>query len=333
MKNLFLFSMMMAFIQAASASEIQSQTNTGTGNLTEQLTYQGNSKIKNAPKDDAFWDWNLGYTYSAITLGATSVSTPTTPGAAVDHTSSFLGGVEYSHQWTAGLDFTTTKTPEENISSFGPSVHVGYTFEFGQKKKPSPKKDATQTPAIEETEEEPFVPTWNFTFTGGTTKYDQTLATGAPRPGSLRKINPGIKAQLMQQKQAEIATTFSGWEWLDLKLALTKYSYDHDVATFLANLDDPRAIQSGMASFGSTLSGFSSSQSEFDVIFHFPLDFDLESDLSQSTNAADGTKTNTFKENLYKTWADTWKTGLGFERDKSSTLVQNLFIATLAYEF
>ena len=167
-------------------------------------------------------------------------------------------------------------------------------------------------------------------LTGGSTQYSQGAL--AVRPGVGRKPIPR-KAQDIQQKQVELAMTVSPWDWCDLKIAYTSFSYNRDVATYLANLDNPQALKSGAATFGSTLTGFSSKESEVELTFHLPYDIDLVPNFIQSTNAANASKTNTAELNVFKTWADTWKTGLGYEDSQSTTNEQNLFIVTLAYEF
>ena len=340
--------------RAARANEVQSQTSVGTGSLVEEISYNGDSGSTGADavasahgkteknKDKAKWTWDLSYTYSAITLGATA-QTPAAPAtsAAVDHTNAVTTGFGYENGFSTGLDLNYSKTNEENLMSFGPSVRFGYTFDLGTKRatKPkltvTPKTTAQTTPALlpeDSSSEEGFSPTLNFTATLGTTKYTQDFLT-AVRVGSRRKPIPKVASQSISQNQAEIAATFSALEWLELEVSLTTYHYNRDVGSFISSLDDPRAIRSGAASFGSTLSGFSSSAGSVSLMFHLPADIDLLAQASRDTSASDGSKTSVYKVDLSKLWADTWKTGVCFERDKSTMYAQNIGIFTLSYQF
>jgi hypothetical protein len=324
---------------AVWASEMQTQTTSGTGLFTEELSYNGDNQSENVSAKKGGWNWDLSYSYSVIKLGATAITPVVTSGApASDHTSSVTGGFGYSDHWEVGIDLNYSKTPEENLSSFGPSVHLGYTFDLAKRKtkpttKIAPATSAKTTPVVQKEEvDEPFVPTLNFTTTLGTTKYDQDFLT-VPRPGSKRKAGGKTGSQVIAQQSGEISSTLSAVQWLDVEVYLKGYRYNRDVGTFLANLDDPRAIRSGAASFGSTLEGFSSNEVGVDFTIHFPLDIDLHPEFYRSTSAVDGSKTNSYKVDLSKLWAESWKTGIGYERDTSITDTENSGILTLSYEF
>lgn len=325
----------------ALANEIQSQTTTGTGSLTEYISYSGHSKnADDSYKNEAGWNWNLGYTYNTLTLGATAIATPTPPKGAtapsnVDHTSSFSGGFGYSDHWSAGIDINYSKTKEENLSSLGPSLHAGYTFDLKTRSIPvtsSARKITAENAESAEESEEPFIPTLNLTVTGATTNYSQTFLT-VVRAGSKRTATTRTGSQGIVQRLSEIAATLSPVEWAEFSISTKIFSYDHNVANFIANLDDPRAVRSGAASFGSTLSGFSDRELDFDFTFHLPLALDLSTGYSQSSSASDSSKTNTFHTHFSRIWGENWNTGLGFERDKSPADAQNLVIFTLAYLF
>jgi hypothetical protein len=343
------FLLLILFVPSAHASEILSQTSSGTGIITEEIAYTGYSKNQSASgKKEGGWDWNLGYTYSAIKLGATVSATPapvvTSSTTDSDHTSSFSGGFGYSDHWSAGVDLNTSSTKEENLSSFGPSVHAGYTFELSHadtkvKSKLKPKELANisskvPSEANDAQDDEAFVPTLGFTLTAGTTQYTQDFTTAAiVRVGSRRVVRPKAGSQSIQQKEGELSITLSAVEWLDVSLSGKSFIYNQNVATFLASLDDPRAVRTGAASFGSTLSGFSSKEFDLDLTFHLPEDFDILTEYAQSTSATDSSHINTYKLDVTKLWGEHWKTGLGFERDKSSNDAQSLGEFTLAYEF
>jgi hypothetical protein len=321
------------------ASEVQTQTTSGTGLFTEALSYNGDNQSENVSAKKGGWNWDLSYSYSAIKLGSTVNTQAIATGAsASDHTSSVTGGFGYADHWELGLDLNYSKTSEENLSSFGPSVHLGYTFDLAKRKtkpttKIAPATSAKTTPVVQkEEEDEPFVPTLNFTTTLGTTKYDQDYLT-TPRAGSKRKVIGKAGTQVIAQQAGELFSTLSAVEWLDVEVYVKGYHYNRDVGTFLANLDDPRAVRSGAASFGSTLEGFSSNEVGADFTLHFPLDIDLHPEFYRSTSAVDGSKTNSYKVDLSKLWAESWKTGIGYERDTSPTDTENSGILTLSYEF
>jgi hypothetical protein len=232
------------------------------------------------------------------------------------------------------------------LSSFGPAIHLGYTFELAhdETKKKTEKKSqlkpktlsATSTiipsQSVEEESDDPFMPTLGIVLTVGNTRYNQDSSVGV-RAGSRKLVNSKAGVLFINQRKAELSVTLSALEWVDLSISYQSYSYDRNVPAFITSLDDPRAIRSGAASFGSTLSGFSSNEAGAELTFHLPLDLDLALNYSKSTNASDGGVSKTYRTSLSRLWGDHWKTGLGFERDQSTTDFQNLGIATLAYEF
>lgn len=329
---------------SAQASEVQSQTTVGTGLVSEELSYNGDAKSAD-PKKKGGMTWDLSYIYTTLALGATASSSPApaASSAASDHSSAFTGGLGYSDKIDTGIDLNYSKTPEEGLSDIGPSLRLGYTFDLGQpnvKKKPKlvkklvPKNNHQKTGEEdqEDVEDEPFMPTFKALATVGLLEYKQDVST-VVRAGSRRKAPAKAASIGIVQRQAEADFTLSSVEWLDIDLALTKYFYNRDVGTFLANLDDQRAIASGAANLDSTLKGFSSNEVKLDLTFHLPIDIDVNPEVSRSTSATDGSKTNSIKIDVSKLWADTWKTGIAYERDESATDLQNSGIATLSYEF
>jgi hypothetical protein len=341
MKTILVLALMMVS-PYARANSVESLTSAGTGTFSEGLTYNGESKSnKDAEDGRAGFNWTIGYAYTAATLGATSTApTPApTTNASSDHTNSISLGGGYSDKWEIGLGIDYSNTKEENLKSFGPNAYLGYTFDLAnrpKKLKRQPQNPNSPTAKVDSDVEDDasgvFVPTLNFRITGASNKFthDASLTT---RAGS-RKQLAATATQEITQKDFEIDGTLSALEWLDVKLSYIKYNYDKNVADFLARLDQARAVQTGLADFGSTLSGFSSKEWGINLTFHLPLDLDFGADFTQSTSAIDGTtKTNTFKGDLSRVWAETWKTGLGFERSKSNTDVQNIGLLTLAYEF
>ncbi len=314
---------------AANASDLTSETNAGTGTFSQGFTYNGEQKSgheKERYKNevDGRYNWSLGYTYATTTLGATSGAAT---GAGTDHSNTFTGGVGYSQHWSAGFDLSYSNTKEEHLDSFGPSIYAGYTFDLADRPKPSQKEDDEDT-------DEPFTPTLNVKLSLGATTYTQTLQLAA-RPGGRKNPNAAgpIAAQSIMQKPVEISATLSPFEWIDIKLAYTKFNYNKDVVAFIARLDEPRAIRSGASTFGSTLSGFSSKEVTLDLTWHLPLDLDFETELTQAESAIDAKKTNAFKADLSREWIEKFKTGLGFERSKSAAQQENVGILTLGYLF
>ena len=305
------FWLSMLFLSSgAHASEVQTQTTVGTGLVSEEISYNGDTKSEDSKKKGGL-TWDFSYTYTSITLGATTTSVPVPPTAAAsDHTSAITGGFGYSDKWEVGLDLNYSKTPEEGLDSFGPSIRLGYTFDLGpeQPKKKSVKKvvpkNNHEKNNAEDNEDadtdEPFMPTFKVLATLGTTSFNQDISTTV-RAGTRRRAavtKPG-KVSIVQ-KQAEIDFDLSAVEWLDVDISLTKYGYNRDVGTFLASLDDPRAISSGAANLGSTLEGFSTNDAKIDFIFHLPYDIEINPEFGRSTSAVDGSKVNTEKIDVSK---------------------------------
>jgi hypothetical protein len=327
----------------ARAHEIESQTTSGTGYLSEGLSYSGESKSE---KGSGWWNWNLGYDYSVINVGSSTLSNGKSTGS--DHTSAFSGGFGFSNQWEAGLDVSYSKTKEENLTSFGPAVKLGYTFHLSSHK----DKKATKTPnkkadtgkyTDEDTDEDTdegtdegtddFVPTLRFSVTGKSIGYTQTFAGASVRRNQGKPAKPTSGSQSIRQTEINFSTTLAAFSWVNLRLAYTRYSYNRNVPNYLALLDDPRALKNGAANFGSTLSGFSSHDIETTLSFHLPLDLDFDVTGSQSTSAADSSKTLTLGSTLTKTWGESWKTGVGYQQNRSTTDLQKLYSFTLSYEF
>lgn len=313
----------------AFANSVESATTLGSGTLNQAFTYnisasnkeevtvdqagktKKDSKSPVKPVEKNYWSGSVGYSYTATTLGATSGTT--SGSAAIDHTNSVNGGVAYSNRWEAGADFEYSSTKEENLHNFGANPYVGYTFDLH--------------------EGEDFTSTLNLRFTAGFDSYTQTGNTVTRRAGSRRPVTVVVGSANIQQTKAEFDALLSPASWLDLKLIFIKYQYDKDVNAFLARLDDPRAIITGAANFGSTLNGFSSNEGTAALTFHLPADIDFTTQFTQATSVVNSSKLNTYALDAMKLWHDTWKTGVGFSRSKSSTDLQSLTTLTLSYQW
>lgn len=107
-------------IRPVFADSIESSTSAGSGIVTEDILYHGQSKALRDEGNGAEWSLDAGYSRVKSQVGRTNT---------IDITRSLTGtlGEEYN-AWRFGGSYLASDTAAENLTERGPSVYLGHTW-------------------------------------------------------------------------------------------------------------------------------------------------------------------------------------------------------------
>ena len=325
--------------QAQAEFTLESETSAGSGNFSQELTVAGEipelGMGKAAPSrhpENASWNWKLGYTSS------TSPPAPAANGPSVKASSSqFIGGFGYRANWSADLNLIYASTPSEELTSFGSTLNLGYTFRFGsesgapQSKTTARKISQKSVEQNEEDEDEVFVPSLELALALGTTGFDQSfssasVATKRGKPHSL------TTSEKIRQNLVKPELTGTPVPWFTLSAAYTRYTYNRDVNEFLNYLNQPRSIRIGVGGFADTLDGFADHSGELTATLHLGENWDFESSVTLTRSKSTDSLTHGWSTRLESRSLDPVVFSLGAERDTSPDQpAENLGIVKVSY--
>ncbi len=289
------------------AGEISTATVSGTGSLSQELSVYHDGL-------------SAAYTYSRSEVGATSGSSS----GAYDDSHAVILGLSHSGENGRGVSGNFSTTPAESIRALGLSGYLSHQFKLS-----SVKKDEDE----DAEEGDDFEQLMELKGTLGFTNYKQTFSPAAPPRKGSKKLKPLTADQSINQFLIGVKSNLDLFSWLSLNVAYNRYLYSKGIANFLATLDDPRAVRSGAAMFGSTLTGFSSQDIDVGFDFNLPLAFTVAPSSTLSTNAATKTVTHSYSVDISRVWSSKWTTGIIAERSISGTDKENLYTLNLSYNY
>ncbi len=266
--KIFIFVVAYPLVQTSIAGTIgldytqTSSSKISSANISGDFDQEPNSE--NQTRQDQF-SWGLDFSQSR------QQTTDATTGAAISestYTSSASLGWDTPAQWTWGIDYSYSTTPDENLTSKGPRGSVDYTFIF---KSPKPKKPTirdelsleTDLPNSNDDSDDEFTPELTFGVSYGTAEYSEgysatkTVVSGRLRNRTTTTV-PVNGTALITQKDISPSVSWTYWEPITLSASYTKYSYDKDPAEFSANLNQFPAAARTVNGLSQALSGFSS---------------------------------------------------------------------------
>ena len=347
----FGFLLSFLLVNPVHATSLESETTAATNSSSESISgdghLKGETKKGESEPEDSPWNWNLGGSYSL-----TKVPASATAPQIIDKTTGVTLGVGWDQDLMIGAGLAYSATPDERLSNVGPSLYVGYTFKFPGRvssgngvgslakkaiiKKTQPEKSAVDQEDEELNANEEFVPSISLKVPLATLKYtiQPTPVTASPttRRKPLAPPPPPAGAEITH-KSAGLELSYNALAWLSFRVSFVKYTYDHDVNKFVANLDSPRAVRAGVSGLGSTVSGLPLNVFAFGVgltpLEHWSLDFDD----SITTQATDRSKSRALKLMLERDLGEAWKIGLGIENEHSLSLNENLVLVKVVFDF
>lgn len=297
-----------------SAGQFSTSGSSGTGAYSQNFSYAHREEDSDSPTAKLY---SASYTFTRTEVGSTSGADTRT----YNLTHSLSGGIGFIEAWRYGGRVNYTDTPAEYLSSFGASFYGAWDFNDDDDKD-------------EDEEEAPkgFSNPWGLRADLGFTEYSLTVNGVRPvrRPGG-RGTQSKTSNLRIGQASVEGTAWIDATSWMSLRLSHTRYFYTRDVAGFMAVLDDPRAIATGAAQFGSTLAGFSSRGWDAGVDFTGPAKIDLSIGGSLYTSASSGVLTRGFSAELSKSFGG-FTPGISWDRYVSNGDFQDLFGFSLAYQ-
>ncbi len=333
--SIFALLMQILVTVPAHATNIELELSQGSETKSQELSADGqfgssDSKKKKREKEENSYLWDLSYTHSTIQVKQQ------TGGVITDNSHSVTvgAGLETPSRFSFNTDLNYSKTPEENLQSYGPSMVFGYTYEFGKKK--TFKKKNSQKDDNDNDDEEDFKPSVGAELTIGYDNYVQTFGKTARRKAN-GVARPVTGSNEINKKSGELSLKVHPWSWVSARASYTKYSYNKDVNEFLQYLD-VHAIGHVSAGMEDALAGFYSDTKTVSLSFYILEDWELDLEHSASTVISDQSESSYDKGTVYVDLGETWRLGAGFEYSKSngSTAVEptdKTFLLSLACMF
>lgn len=284
-------------------------------------TFSGAGELTEPEKGETGFSWDASGGRSR------TQSTSTTGTEIIDNTTSASGGlgVDFPSGLSVGGDYSISVTPEELLTSMGPSAYLSYTHKFLP---PQVVKKGVDT---ESDEAEGYAQRLGFKLGVASQRYDQQFEQSAsPRRGA-GSARPTTGHNTIDQRALELSLKYKPLEWLRFKIKSVRYSYSRDVNEFMSYLDsqDKRTTTSG---FNSALSGFSSSEYGGEIDFYFLDNWEVDLASKTSINASDNSLTKTYKVEVYLDFLKAWRIGLGTTRYVYDTSTSTNNSLSLAYD-
>jgi hypothetical protein len=289
------------------AGEISTSTVSGTGSLSQELSVY----------HDGF---SASYTFYRTEVGATLGSSS----EAYNDSHAVTLGLSHGGENARGVSGSFSTTPAESIRALGLSGYLSHQFKLS-----SLKKDGDE----DEDNSEGFEQVLEFKGTLGFTHYKQSFTPLVPARKGSKKLKSLTADQSINQFLIGVKGNLELFQWFSLNIAFNRYLYSKGIANFLATLDDPRAVRSGAAMFGSTLTGFSSQDIDVGFDFNLPLSVTLSPSSTLSTNAATKTVTHSYSIDISRVWSSKWTTGIIGEQSISGSDKENLYTLNLSYNY
>lgn len=301
----------LVLVNPAQATSLGLESSQGSESKSTTLTANGDfnkaSDKTDAPKSKIFY-WDLSADRSQ------SITNETDGSQVIDNTNAYTFGVglESSESWLANLDYDTTNTPEEKLTSSGPRISLGKKIKYGT----TPQKTKSSSSENSEDSDEPFTPSLRIDLGITQLNYIEDYSLTAKRP--LRKKSISVSGrETIGQRSTDLTIKWLPLEWLTLKATPATYKYDKNVDLFLQFLNSHKAINAVSTGFSNSLSGFPSSTLLLEADFDFSKDWEADVSHQTSTAASDGTVSTANKILFIWSGIENWQIGLGLEKTDS----------------
>lgn len=320
---LLLFSFLIVFFQTpAQAQELGLEVSQGSQTRSEELTASGyfNKKEKKDKRIENIYNWDLSYTRTSqqSNLTATNGSSETIK----DNTNDFSFGLGLDRDALSfGLSLDYSNTPEENLSSIGPALLLGYQFRFNS--------------VSENSEDDNFNPYLKAEIGYGSENYTQTFETTKVARRKNAPVRPVTGNNTIGQKYTAATLKLKPLVWFYVRAGYKNYSYNKDVSEFTQYLDNQQALGAPTSGFSSALSGFYDSTVFGQLHFDFLETWSFEVKRSVSKVALDKSENTTDRILLSDDITPSWNLGLGTEifHAGASGLSDTTFLASVDYSF
>jgi hypothetical protein len=320
---LLLFGFLIAVFQTpAQAQELGLEYSQGSQMRSEELTASGdfNKKEKKDKRIESIYNWDLSYTRTSQQTSSTALNG--TSATINDNTNDFSFGLGlYRDTLSFGVTLDYSSTPEENLSSIGPEILLGYQFHFNS--------------VDENLDEAKFNPYLKAEFGYGSENYTQTFETTKVARRKNAPVRPVTGINTIGQRYIAATLKLKTLVWLYVRAGYKKYSYSKDVSEFTQYLDNQQALGAPTSGFSSALSGFYDSTVFGQLHFDFIETWSFEMKRSVSKVALDKSQNTTDRILLSDDITPSWDLGVGTEifHAGATGLSDTTILATADYTF
>jgi hypothetical protein len=289
---------------SALGASFDLQTAAGNGYLSQGFYYDSRSGR------DAGVDWNFGLNLAG------SKSTLAEFEDVTDRTYGLSGGMVWkvNRTWDLGGILNLSTTPTQNLQSAGLTLYGEFRHYFGPEPEPDDELAALA-----------FRPSFSVRLALGGTRLSN-------RPSErLRILFPNLADLVddLNQRSATLEVGGSPWQWLSARVAVTRYSYNKDVNTFLTFLSNRRSL--GASTFAASLNGLPDRSSSISFNFYPSDTWEIALSGRSATSITDGARSRGSQLSAAHDFNSWLRAGLGFERDVADSLNQTLALLNLSF--
>jgi hypothetical protein len=315
MKISVLISMFLSATTAFAMNSANLEVSEGSQTTSQEVSGQGDWNTITAKSTETRYKWDLSYTHSIVDFKDTSGQVLSD----TSHTVTLGSSLRTHDNWSFGGDFNYSKTPEENLQSTGVIFSLGKRY------------------PIKSLGDDDFDPYVGWELSAGYDNYTQTFTREVRRKAGATPRPQTGKDEILRST-GKIAVSAGPWEWLAMKVAYSKFSFNKNVNDFLQYLDVHQAIGKASSGFEDALSGFYDNTLTESIYFYLTETWEFDLEHSQSTVAADKSTATYDRATLLWDMTDKWTVSLGVEQDRSSvtTLVESTstsIFASVGYVF
>lgn len=253
------------------------------------------------------YNWNLAYTHSQVeskdSLGNIIKD--------INHDYTVGAGIDVPAGWFGNLDLHYATSPDEGLVSSGPTLKLGYTYNFS-----SPEKMDSDG---EKDSDNEFQPNLGFSLAFSSISYKQSFSSSIQtRRRGTSITRPVTGSNTINQRSTSFSLYGHPLQWLNLNGTYTKYNYDKNINDFLQYIDGRQEIASTSSGILNALSGFADRTTTLRASFRFLEIWQLDLENSVSKIISDDSTSTTNRAEIYVTLSK-WKIGLGDEVGKSTS--------------
>jgi len=235
-------------------------TQVGSSEFVQTLSIDGGFQRKPLKKDErAKSPWRWGLNFSDTKTIDTSQSPPI-----IDETQEANGAVGWSgEKWSSEVGLIQSATPDENLTSSGITLRIGYEFDF----KPPPAKISENGALHEEDSEEDegaYEPWARLGFILGRRNYIEYFNGSTSSVVKKKTVTkPLTGSNSIDQETLGMSVRWAPSDKWTFGADFSYYLYSSDLADFEQLLNSPRALQDGFSSLGGSVGSLSLSSSFF----------------------------------------------------------------------
>ena len=261
-----------------------------------------------------FGDFGRGATADdhPFSVGVLASYLKTTTDSIVDETSSYALNFGWMGQKAnADAKLSYANTPAEDLKVTGGQIGFGYKWTYGDE----------QVSKV--------YPSIAMRLIGQESSYVASYSGQVAR----KKASTRSVAGTSELRQRMLGANLK-WRWSKnwrANVEYDVYAYNRDVATFQSTLDSARAVESGLAGFGTVVGGVPASTASIGLNWDFVTDWTFSATSSQSRLVVDNSISRISRVGVSWQFTDAFQASAGWIAQRSDTASDNLAFLGLDY--